>query len=245
MKAIVLAGGFAKRLWPLTMENAKALIDVGGRPIIDHIIDKLEDTQVNEIIVSTNAKFGEDFKKWIKTKDVKKKIRIVIENSKKEGDKLGAMGGICYTIQKCNINEDCLIIAGDNIFGFDLNSFIDFYKKRGSVANAVFDVKDRETAKRFGVVTMEKDKITDFVEKPENPPSTLLSAGCYIFPQATLDLFSKYLEEGNNKDAPGFFLQWLHKRQSIYAFYFDTYWFDIGSHEVLEKARQFASENKI
>lgn len=242
MKSIILAGGFAKRLWPLTKDIPKALIEIGGKPIIDYIIENIEDSEVEEIIISTNSKFEKEFKNWLKNKKINKKVRIIAEPSKKEEEKLGAIGGICYVLEKCKINEDCLIIAGDNLLGFKIKDFIGFYKEKKGVVNAIFDIKDVEKAKKFGIATIENGIIKDFIEKPENPPTTLASTGCYIFPKNDLPLFMKYIKEGNNKDAPGFFLQWLHKKQTVYAYCFSTNWFDIGNKEILENARDFFSK---
>ncbi len=240
MKAIVLAGGYAKRLFPLTENRSKALIDVGGKPVIEYIVEKLDKIEdVDEIIISTNARFESDFKQWLAGLGTKKSVKLVVENSMKEGEKLGAIGGINHTIQSCDINEDCLIISGDNVFDFELTDFINAYKEKKTVLNAVFDVGDREKAKQLGVVTLQGDRITKFIEKPTDPPTTLVSTGSYVFPKGTLPLFSQYLDEGNNKDAPGFFLQWLHQKEIVSGFSFSTNWFDIGSQDSLDAARKF------
>ncbi|MBI4170588.1 MAG: nucleotidyltransferase family protein [Candidatus Aenigmarchaeota archaeon] len=239
MKAIILAGGYAKRLWPLTKEQAKPLVDINGRPIISFILDKLDKSNITEIIISTNSKFQHDFEKWLRTQKYAKPVKIVVENSNHEGEKLGAIGGIRYVLEACNIDDDCLIISGDNFFDFDILTFISYYEKKRTVVNAVFDVGDAKEAKRLGVVVLEGERIADFVEKPEKPPTTLASTGCYLFPKETLRLFASYLNEGNNSDAPGFFLQWLHKRQPVHAFIFSTAWFDIGTPESLERVRRF------
>jgi len=240
MKAIVLVGGFAKRLWPLTLNKAKPLLEVGGKPIINYIIEKLEEVdEIDKIFVSTNARFEPGFKQWLKRYKFKK-IKIVVEETKSEEEKLGAIGGINFVLEKEKIDDDCIIIAGDNLFGFGLDDFIEFYKEKKSPVVAFFDIKDLEKAKIYGIAKVdENNKIIEFIEKPENPPTTLASAVVYLFPKKFLKLFPEYLKEDNPKDAPGFFLQWLTKKEKIFAYIFSNYWFDIGSFESLEEARDF------
>ncbi len=240
MKAIVLAGGFAKRLWPLTLNKAKPLLDIGGKPIINYVIEKLEGMdEIEEIFVSTNAKFDQAFRKWL-DKYKFKKVRVVIEETRSEEEKLGAIGGITFVLEREKIDDDCLIVAGDNILGFEVSDFLDFYRGREAPVIALFDVKDLEKAKIYGIVGMDDNKkIVDFVEKPKEPKSTLASICCYVFPKNTIELFPEYLKSGNSKDAPGFFLQWLVKKKDVFGFVFSNYWFDIGSFESLEEARGF------
>jgi len=240
MKAIVLAGGFAKRLWPLTLDKAKPLLEVGGKPIINYIIEKLEGMdEIDKIFISTNAKFELGFKQWLKKYEFKK-IKIVVEETRSEEEKLGAIAGINFVLEREKIDDDCIIIAGDNLFGFILDDFLGFYKEKKSPVVAFFDVKDFEKAKLYGIAELdENNKIKGFLEKPEKPPSTLASTCCYIFPKDTVRLFPEYLKEGGSKDAPGFFLQWLIRKEEIFAYVFSNYWFDIGSFESLEEARKF------
>lgn len=239
MKCILLCGGFATRLWPLTLEKPKSLIEIAGKPIINYSMEKLGKTdEVDKIIISTNVKFEGYFDAWRKKYGYDAKI--VVEKSAMEKEKLGAIAGIDFVIQKENINDDCIIIAGDNIFGFSLKDFIRFYRNKKSPVMAAFDVKDSERAKLYGVVKIGRTgKILDFEEKPQKPKSTLVSTACYIFPKETLKLFSQYLKEGNSKDAPGFFLQWLYKKRGVYGFVFSEYWFDIGDFSSLEQAKKF------
>lgn len=240
MKALVLAGGYAKRLWPLTLNKAKPLLEVGGKPIINYIIEKLEkNDEITEIIISTNAKFEPVFKEWVQKYGFDK-LKFVIEETHSENEKFGAIAGINFAIKLANIDEDCIILAGDNLFSFDINDFIALFKEKSAPVLAVFDVKDKELAKKYGIAALDdSNKVVGFEEKPENPKSTLASTGCYVFPKATLELFAEYLDQSDKKDAPGFFLQWLYKKQDVFAFKFSDYWFDIGSLEALDEAREF------
>ena len=243
-KAIVLAGGYAKRLWPLTLNKAKPLLEVGGKPIINYIIEKLEEIkEVDEIVISTNAKFEPVFKEWVQKYGFEK-LKFVIEETHSENEKFGAIAGINFAIKLAEIDDDCIILAGDNIFSFEINDFISFFHKKKAPVLAVFDIKDQNLAKKYGIASLDNEKIVEFEEKPENPKSTLAATACYIFPKQTLKLFSEYLNQSEKKDAPGFFLQWLHKKQDVFAFSFSDYWFDIGSLEALEDAKKFMNKQK-
>ena len=149
MKAIILAGGFAKRLWPMTKENAKPLIDVGGEPVINHVVREMQKLKkkgvIDQIFVSTNKKFEQDFIKWLENYGFD--IKLVIEESMHEKEKLGAIGGINFVLAKEKIDDDCIIIAGDNLFGFDLDDFFAFYEEKKSPIVAFFYVKDIEKEK--------------------------------------------------------------------------------------------------
>ncbi len=245
IKAVVLCGGFAKRLWPLTLEKAKPLLEVGGKPIMNYIVEKLEKMgEINEIIISTNAKFEPVFKEWVQKYGFEK-LKFVIEGAHSEEEKLGSIAGIDFAINLAKIDEDCIILAGDNIFSFEVRDFIEFFRQKKAPVVAVFDVKDVEKAKGYGIVEIDdKNKIIEFDEKPEQPKSTLASTGCYIFPKDTLKLFSEYLKQSKKKDAPGFFLEWLHKKQDVFGYVFSDYWFDIGNKEALEETRKFMEKKQ-
>jgi glucose-1-phosphate thymidylyltransferase len=238
MKCIILCGGFATRLMPLTKNKAKPLLEVSGKLIIDYVLEKVSGIkEIDKIIISTNEKFSADFKKWL-PKD--SRYKIVIEKTIKEEEKLGAVGGINFVVNKEKIKDDTMVIAGDNIFGFALQDFIKFYHDKKTVVMAAFDIKNKEKSKLYGIIRIDKNqKIIDFEEKPKDPKSTLASTACYIFPEKILPLFQEYLENNRSKDAPGFFLEWLRKKQEIHAYVFSNYWFDIGDFKSLEKAGKF------
>jgi glucose-1-phosphate thymidylyltransferase len=246
MKAIVMAGGFAKRLWPLTHEHAKPLIKIGGKPVINYTIIELQKLKqsgmINEIIVSTNAKFEQDFKKWSDANGFD--VNIIVEPSSTEEEKLGAIGAMNFIINKANISDDVLILNGDNLFDFrhfKFSDVINFFKEKNKNVLCAFDVITKEKAKMYGNVSVDNDnKIIDFQEKPEHPKSSLISMGCYVFKKESLSLFDEYLKAGNKKDAQGFFVQWLYKKDDVFAYPFKGAWFDIGDHESLIRADEFA-----
>jgi glucose-1-phosphate thymidylyltransferase len=235
MKAIVLAGGHATRLWPITKNRAKPLLPVGDKPIIDYIIEDLED--VDEVLISTNAKFSTDFENYAE-EFYRDNVRVVVEDQDSEADKPGTIGAILKILEQENINDDLLVIGGDNIYSFDISDFIKFAQTRGP-ANVVYDVDDFEMASSFGIVDTDDERIVGFEEKPEEPPSTLASTACYYFPEENIDLFSKYdkhfqetdVPKEQYLDEPGRLIEWAHDRVDMYAFSFDGHWFDVGTRQ--------------
>jgi len=246
MKAIILAGGYAKRLWPLTKSKPKQLLSVGGKPMIEYIMKKLEtQKEIGKIIISTNEKFEENFKEWLSGYKSSKDIELVIEPTLLEENKLGSVGALGYLIRKKNIDEELMIIGGDNLFEFDLRDLINYYREKKGDVVALYDLKSIYEAQNYGVAKVdEKMRITDFVEKPENPPSTLVSTACYVLSQEGVKGILTYLDAGENPDAIGFFIKWLIKREKVSGFVFSGRWFDIGSLESLKEADSIYTKKK-
>jgi len=243
IKAIVLAGGFATRLYPLTQALPKPLLPVGGRPLISYIIEKLEKCDyIDEIIVSTNKRFEDHFRNWLEDLNCTKKVRIVVEDALDEKEKFGTIGALNFLINTQKIQNDCLIIGGDNLFDFEISDFVNYYRQVKKPVIALHDIKDLEKAKKFGVADVKDNKIVGFVEKPSEPPSSLVSTCCYIFPKDVLSLIPKYLDESKQRDAPGYFISWLKDKQEIHGFVFDNQWFDIGDMDSLAAANRFIEE---
>lgn len=243
MKAIILSGGYATRLWPLTKHIPKALLPIAGKPICDFLIEKIvQIKEIESIIISTNATFENHFRYWSRGIKQSQKIKLVIEQTKCEEEKLGAIGAIKHVLEQENLTDDLLIIAGDNIFDFQLTDFINFYKKHQKPVMAFCDLKNIEKVKgKYGVGVLSKNnKIIDFQEKPMEPLSTLTSTGCYLYPAYIRKLILDYLKDKNNSaDALGHFIKWLHQQTDVYGFVFDEVWFDIGSFESYDEANKY------
>ncbi len=234
MKAIIMAGGYARRLWPLTKDKAKPLLPVGGRPIIDYIWGSISKLDVGKVYISTNEKFASQFKEWIAQKDDPRLV-LAVEPSRSEKEKLGSIGAIELLIKTYGIDDDLLIAAGDNLTDMGMGEFVAAYDGRPLVA--LYDLNDKaKAANKYGVVEVEGGVIVGFEEKPAEPKSSLISSGFYLYPAKALPLFREYLAGGNNRDSPGFFLEWLHKREDVKAFVFSGMWFDIGDLESYKKA---------
>ena len=240
IEALVLAAGYGMRLRPLTEDTPKPLLRVAGKLMVEHIIGKIEEIDASKLYIVTNDKFYQNFSEWIRNFDAKIPIEIINDGTKSNEDRLGAMGDVNFVIKNKNIKEDIVIIAGDNLFEMSLHEVANIFNKRKNNVIVLHDVKDREFAKRYGVVEVKGNVVVDFEEKPVSPKSTLVSTGIYFFPKKTIGLIEKYLSQGNNPDKTGDFIKWLHKREIVYAHITDKKWYDIGSFEQLEKAdREF------
>jgi len=248
MKALLLAAGYATRLYPLTLNQPKPLLDVAGRPVIEFILDIIEPLkEVDEVFIVTNHKFHGHFEKWKeKFSGSKKKITVLNDGTLSNEDRLGATGDIEFVIKKKGIKDDLLILAGDNIFKTDLRDFIDFsISKRPSISIGLYDVEDLQLAKKYGIVSLSDDKkVLEFKEKPAEAKSTLAAKCLYFFPKEKLDVMREYLKTDTSKDAPGFFLEWLSKKDIMFGYVFKgEKWFDIGDKASYEEAnREFRKE---
>ena len=243
MKSIILAAGYSTRLYPLTENTPNPLLNVAEKPMIEHIIRKLEQiNDIDTIYIITNDKFEQHFKNWLENFDATKKIEILNDGTKSNEERLGALGDIHYTINAKNISDDLVIVAGDNLFELSLNDAANFFKKRNSNVIVLHDVKDIDLAKKYGVVETENSIVINFEEKPSNPKSTLISTGIYLFPKKTIELIKKYIAQGNDADKTGTFIEWLHKRDKVYSFVTEKKWYDVGSIEQLEKANKYYKE---
>src|SRR5437867_874191 len=263
MNALILAAGYATRLYPLTLNKAKPLLKVGGKPIIEWLFDNLVSVPaLRTVYIVTNDKFASDFQNWADAyqdrpaladrpsgSDLRRgrqrgmRIKIINDGSTSDEDKLGAIGDINLVLTRENLaNDDLLVIAGDNLFEQPLTEFVNAAKK--SLANvAVHDVGDLEAMKKYGTVTIGKDGvITNFEEKPKEPKSTLAAVALYYYSREALPLFTTYIAAGNNPDQPGLFLQWLYPRKPVNTFQITGQWLDIGSKETLEEANKLFSE---
>jgi len=240
MEAIILAAGYATRLYPLTENTPKPLLKVAGKPIIEHIANKLEGIEsVNKIFIVTNSKFEKDFVSWLHSFNAEKPTEIVNDGTKNNKDRLGALGDIQYAIKTKNISDDIIIIAGDNLFDFSLQEAVRTFKKRKHNTIILYDIKDAELAKHYGIVEVDNNVVVNFEEKPISPKSTLASTGIYLFTKKTLSLIEKYIAQGNDPDKTGSFIEWLHKREKVYANIEEKRWYDIGNFEQLEQADRY------
>jgi glucose-1-phosphate thymidylyltransferase len=231
VKAFILAGGFATRLWPLTESRAKPLLPIAGKPMLNHIIEQIP--AGIPITVSTNAAFEESFHAWKKT--IEKDVSVRIERTRNDDEKLGTLGATAQWIEEEKINDDILLLTGDNYFGFDMQTFIDRFN--GSALVAAYDIGDASKASAFGTIITEKDGISvrAFEEKPKVPKSSLVSTGCSILPKSVIpDLIAYAKIKPDN--VGGIFEELLRLKKPVSCFIFKEPWFDIGSFEAYLEA---------
>ncbi len=238
MDALILCGGFATRLEPISLFMPKALLPIGGRPLLDHIVDDIAKNGINKIVIATNKKFADQFEYWIDNRNSKNsdiKLDLIIEPSLHNNTKFGAIKGMKYAIDKAKLDDDLLIVAGDNYYDFSLVNLINEFKTNKAPILCVYDVSSLDEAKKFGVVAMENGVITDFSEKPNEPKSTLISTGIYLFEKSHVKQIDNYLMNGNNPDSPGYFIQWLSKNTKIKGVVGKGSWIDIGTIDSYKK----------
>ena len=250
MNAIILAAGYATRLYPLTLNKAKPLLEIAGRPMIEWILDNLRNVSgFGTVFIVTNDKFASDFQVWAdryQDRQPQLRLKIINDGSKSDDDRLGAIGDIHFVIGRENLSQsDLVILAGDNLFDQSLAGFVDYARKTEATV-AVYDVGDLEKIKKYGNVTIDSEgTITHFEEKPEKPQGTLAAIGLYYYSATVTSLVTTYLAAGNNPDQPGRFVQWLYQLKQVKTFQITGEWLDIGSKETLEKADEvFRKINK-
>ena len=250
MKVIILAAGYATRLYPLTLTQPKPLLPVAGKPMVEYVLDNLAPIgDIDRVFVVTNAKFAGHFQKWADNyRATKSKFDFTIVNDRSTDDsnKLGAIGDINYVIKQQNVDDDIIIVAGDNLFSDKLGDFGKFIREKNAPVLAVYDVGNLEEIKKYNSISVDaQGKITFFEEKPKEPKSTLTGIALYYYPRSTIVLIKQYIAEGNNPDQPGRLVQWLYSRVPVYTWRVTGLWYDIGSKETLEEANKiFAKFNK-
>jgi glucose-1-phosphate thymidylyltransferase len=223
MKCLILAGGFGTRLFPLTIHQAKALIEYKGKPLLSHIVDSVPDGL--DILISCNRRFQADFQKWQKA--TSRDLELCVEDVWTEEQKKGAVGSLGFWIESKNITDDLLVIAGDNYFEFNLGQFIAAYNGKNALV-AIYALRDSSKASQYGVVELQDQRIINFEEKPARPKSSLIATAIYILPPRIFPLLSRYCAEGK-RDNLGSFIAYLISQDEVHAYTFSGNWVDIGS----------------
>jgi len=245
VKLIVLAAGYATRLYPLTLNQPKPLLPVASKPMIEHVLDNLLPVKdIDEIYIVTNAKFADHFQRWAENYQTNNTcpIKIVNDHSTDDANKLGAIGDINLVLDEAHINDDIIIVGGDNLFSESLEAFGRYCREQNAPVTGVYDVGNLEEIKKFNSIEIDGgDEITYFEEKPAHPKSTLTGIALYYYPKSSLPLIKQYIAEGNNPDQPGRLVQWMYTRVPFYVWRVPGIWFDVGSKETLEEANRIFS----
>lgn len=233
MIALILAAGYATRLYPLTLNMPKALLPIDNKPIIDYIVEQIETIdEVKEIVVISNHRFAPNFFEWAENGLFKKNLSVIDDGTTSEETRRGAIGDILFAIEEKKIDDEILVVAGDNFFTYSLKDYYDFYREKDRDCVCVKKFDNRELLKQFGVAVLDENgRVLEIEEKPAKPKSDTAVYATYMYKKDTVPLFRTYIEEGNKPDAPGYFLEWLYKRKDVYAYAFDGECYDIGTPE--------------
>jgi glucose-1-phosphate thymidylyltransferase len=242
VKALVLAAGYATRLYPLTLDRPKALLEVGGMPMLGHLLGPLRAMGADEIIVVTNAKFTPHFEEWAADKE---DVTVVNDGTTTNDDRLGAIGDIGFVLDQRGVDEDLVVVAGDNLFSEDVSGFTEYGRQVDAPVVAAHDVGDLRRMHEYNQIEVDSEgRIVFFEEKPEQARTTLSAVALYYYPSHTLALIRQYLADGQNPDQPGRLVQWLYPRTAVHAWRLPGEWYDIGSAETLQEADRIFSQSR-
>ena len=240
MKALVLAAGYATRLYPLTSDKPKALLEVGGKPMLDHVLARMQAMGVDGTIVVTNAKFTPHFEEWARGRAA---VTIVNDGTTSNDDRLGAIGDIGFVLDRLQLEDDLVVVAGDNLFGDDISGFATYGREVDAPVIAVHDIGDIGRMHEYNQIEIDGEgRVVFFEEKPAEARTTLAGVALYYYPRRALSLIRQYLAEGNNPDQPGRLVQWLYPRTAVYTWRLPGDWYDIGSAETLQEADRIFSK---
>ncbi len=249
MKAIILAAGYATRLYPLTLNMPKALLPIAGKPMMDYLVEGIAGISgMTEVHIVSNHKFAAQFEDWKATVDQENRypnltFKVWDDGTTSNDDRLGAVGDMQYVIERANLDDDVLVAASDNFFTFPLSLFVDEFHRQKRDLLLAGRIDDIDTLRRFAVATLDENgKVLKLAEKPQEPESNTGIYALYIYKKETLPLVREYLDGGNIPDSPGRFPEWLYRQgHDLGAYTFEGECVDIGTHESYEEiCRQYS-----
>ena len=236
MTSIILAAGYATRMYPLTLNYPKPLLEVGGKKIIDWLIEDLEKAGVERTVVVSNHKFISQFQAWAEGIE----NTIVLDDGSEDNDhRLGAVKDIEFAIEEANIDDDIVVLAGDNVLNFSISSFIDYGREKKTSCIMRHEEKDKNKLRKTGVIEINEDELVlNMEEKPKEPKSNWAVPPFYYYTKEDKDLIKEGIASGCGTDAPGSFVSWLVKTRPVHAYRMIGERFDVGSIEGYEKIKK-------
>lgn len=246
MKALILAAGYATRLYPLTLTRPKPLLPVAGKPMIEHVLASLAALrEIDQLLVVTNARFADAFQTWAadyRSRFPVPDIEVIDDGSTDDAGKLGAIGDLHLVMERLGIDDDLVVVAGDNLFSQDLAGFGEACRTRGTPVIGIYDVRSLDLARKYSCVTVDDTgRLLSFTEKPADPGTTLTGIALYYYPRSVLPLIRRYVAEGNDPDQPGRLVQWMLHHVPFHTWQVPGLWYDIGSRESLDEANRIFS----
>ena len=238
MKCVVLAAGYATRLYPLTENFPKPLLKVGDKTILDWLIDDIDTSgEIDEYVIISNHKFVEHFNKWSEEKSVK--ITVLDDGSVSNETRLGAVCDIQFAIEKLNLNDHLLVIAGDNVLDFSLTKFISYFKEKDASCVMRYYEPEKKKLLKSGVLSIDDtDKVEEMTEKSPEPKSNWCCPPFYFYHKNDVPKVKEAIEKGCHTDAPGSFIAWLCKKSPVYAMEMPGKRYDIGNLESYQQVQK-------
>lgn len=237
MKCLILAAGYATRLYHLTENFPKPLLDVGGKTIVDWLIDDLRTSNViDEFVIISNHKFAHIFDNWAKDKDYK--ITVVDDGTSTNETRLGAVKDIEFAIKTLGLDDDIMVLAGDNVLDFSLTKFISFCMEKKSSCVMRYWEENRKTLTKRGVLELSEDRVVGMEEKPANPKTQWCCPPFYFYSKEDSKRIGEAIADGCGVDAPGSFISWLCGKSPVYAMEMPGKRFDIGNLESYEQVKR-------
>lgn len=240
MKNIVIAAGYATRLYPLTENYPKPLLKVGSRNILERMLDDIDPLpEIDSHIIVTNHKFASIFKEWLSTTSYTKPITIIDDGTTSNDNRLGAVRDLLLAINDCNVDDDIMVLAADNILEFSLRGFIDFFHEKGTSVIMCHHEPELKRLQRTGVIAVNDEmKVLEMQEKPETPVSNWAVPPFYIYSKNDLPLIKECLDHGCGFDAPGNLAHYLAEASTLHAWPMPSGRFDIGSLDSYREAQE-------
>ena len=233
MKCVILAAGYATRLYPLTENFPKPLLKVGEKTILDWLIDDIGDA-AEEFIVISNHKFAHHFEKWAEGRN----ITVVDDGTSTNETRLGAVCDIQFAIDQLGLDDDLLVIAGDNVLDFSLRKYIDYAKEAGTSCTMRYWEEDEVKLRRAGVSEVDGERLVSFEEKPAQPKSHWCTPPFYYYVKEDAKRIREAIADGCGTDAPGSLVAWMCQRSPIHSMVMPGKRYDIGNLESYEAVKR-------
>lgn len=240
MKNIVIAAGYATRLYPLTENFPKPLLEIGSSSILGRMmedIDRIE--EIDEHIIVSNHKFSRHFEEWADKQDTRCPVTIIDDGTETNETRLGAVRDLLLAIDRCNVDDDMMVVAADNILDFSFQGFVDFFKEKGTSVIMCHHEPELKKLQRTGVIKVDENmKVLLMQEKPENPVSNWAVPPFYIYSRNDIPLIKDCMNHGCGFDAPGNLAHYLAEVTTLHAWQMPGKRFDIGTLDTYYEAKE-------
>lgn len=240
MKNIIIAAGYATRLYPLTENFPKPLLKIGSRNILERMLDDIDPlTDIDSHIIVTNHRFAPIFEEWLSTVSYTKPIKIIDDGTVSNETRLGAVRDLLLALDRCAINDDIMVLAADNILEFSMRGFVDYFKEKGSSVIMCHHEPELRRLQRTGVIAVDENmRVLEMQEKPEKPVSNWAVPPFYIYSHKDLPLIRECMSHGCGFDAPGNLAHYLAEVTTLHAWPMPAGRFDIGSLDSYREAQE-------